>query len=100
MTNPVFKTFYNHRIFLLYQPDAYRDYLIGVVDQKDWPPAQRFALKLGLMAWATILVYQARMVPFDFNRRLKALVDADGAFLWQEPTLPTSRTIYRQQLAL
>src|SRR5262249_7996383 len=53
-----------------------------------------------LMAWATILVYQSRMVPFDFNRRLKALVEADGAFLWQDPTLPLSRTIYRQQLAM
>jgi hypothetical protein len=100
MTNPVFKTFYNHRIFLIYHPDAYRNYLLGMVDQNSWQESERFGLTLGLMAWGTILVYQSRLVPFDFNRRLKALVDANGAFLNQNPTLPMSRSLYRQQLAM
>jgi len=100
MTNPVFKTFYNHRVFLIYHPDDYRNYLLGMVDQDSWPGSERFGLTLGLMAWGTILVYQSRLVPFDFNRRLKALVDANGAFLNQNPTLPMSRSLYRQQLAM
>ena len=100
MTNPVFKTFYNHRIFVIYDADDYRDYLLEIVDKREWPPAEHFGLTLGLMAWGTILVYQARMVASDFHRRLKALVDADGAFLYQNPSLPLSRAIYRQQLAM
>jgi hypothetical protein len=100
MTNPVFKTFYNHRVFVIYHPDAYRQYLLRIVDQSSWPESERFSLTLGLMAWGTILVYQARMVASDFHRRLKGLVDAEGAFLYQNPSLPLSRPLYRQQLAM
>ena len=100
MTNPVFKTFYNHRVFVIYQPEDYRQYLLRIVEQKNWPPKEQFGLTLGLMAWGTILVYQARMVAADFHRRLKGLVDAGGAFLYQNPSLPLSRSIYRQQLAM
>ena len=100
MTNPVFKTFYNHRVFVIYQPEDYRQYLLRIVEQKDWPPDEKFGLTLGLMAWGTILVYQARMVASDFHRRLKGLVDAGGAFLYQNPTLPRNRSIYRQQLTM
>jgi hypothetical protein len=100
MTNPVFKTFYNHRVFVIYQPEDYRQYLLRIVEQKDWPPHEKFGLTLGLMAWGTILVYQARMVASDFHRRLKGLVDAGGAFLYQNPTLPRNRSIYRQQLTM
>jgi hypothetical protein len=100
MTNPVFKTFYNHRVFVIYQPEDYRQYLLRIVEQKDWPEEEKFGLTLGLMAWGTILVYQARMVAADFHRRLKGLVDAGGAFLYQNPSLPRSRSIYRQQLAM
>jgi hypothetical protein len=100
MTNPVFKTFYNHRIFVIYQPEDYRQYLLRIVDQTGWPKPEQFGLTLGLMAWGTILVYQARMVASDFHRRLKGLVDAGGAFLYQNPSLPLSRSIYRQQLAM
>jgi hypothetical protein len=100
MTNPVFKTFYNHRIFVIYHPDSYRQYLLRIVDRSEWSDSERFGLTLGLMAWGTILVYQARMVASDFHRRLKALVDADGAFLHQNPSLPLSRRLYRQQLAM
>jgi hypothetical protein len=100
MTNPVFKTFYSHRVFVIYQPEDYRQYLLRIVEQKDWPPEEKFGLTLGLMAWGTILVYQARMVASDFHRRLKGLVDAGGAFLYQNPTLPRNRSIYRQQLTM
>jgi hypothetical protein len=100
MTNPVFKTFYNHRIFVIYQPEDYRQYLLRIVDQEGWPESERFGLKLGLMAWGTILVYQSRMVASDFHRRLKGLVKADGSFLHQNPSLPLSRPFYRQQLAM
>jgi hypothetical protein len=100
MTNPVFKTFYNHRIFVIYQPEDYRQYLLRIVDQKKWPEPEKFGLTLGLMAWGTILVYQARMVASDFHRRLKGLVDAGGAFRYQNPSLPLSRKMYQQQLAM
>jgi hypothetical protein len=102
MSNPVAKTFYSHRVFLVYRPEDYRGYLTDLVDKRDWPKAdaERFPLELGLLAWGTILVYRARMVPFDFNRELKRLVDENGQFLEQNPALPLSRSIYRLQLAM
>jgi hypothetical protein len=103
VTNPVSKTFYNHRIFVIYHPDSYRRYLLDIVDRKEWEKLEQreqFRLTLGLMAWGTILVYQARMVAADFHRRLKALVDANGEFLHQDPSLPLGRPMYRQQIAM
>jgi hypothetical protein len=99
MTNPVFKTFYNHRVFVIYEPEHYRQYLLRIVES-NWPDSERFGLRLGLMAWGTILVYQARMVASDFHRRLKGLVNAEGEFLHQNPSLPLTRPFYRQQLAM
>ncbi|MBR0868735.1 hypothetical protein JQ633_00080 [Bradyrhizobium tropiciagri] len=100
MTNPTSKTFYNHRIFVNYDADAYRQYLLDIVDTEHWPKEEEFRLKLGLMAWGTILVYQSRMVASDFQRRLKGLVNAKGEFLHQSPSLPFARPLYRQQLAM
>jgi hypothetical protein len=104
MTTPVATTFYSHRIFLSYLPDDYRKYLREVVDKSKWnakTKAEQFQLELGLFAWGTILVYRSRMVPFHFNRELKRLVDEKGKFLEENPaTIPLTRGIYRQQLAM
>ena len=102
MSAPVAKTFYTHRIFLVYRPDDYRAYLNRMIDKEHWPALEqeRFPLELGLLAWGTILIYRARMVPFDFNRELKRLVDDKGQFLDDDPSVPLSRTIFRQQLLL
>src|SRR5262249_17548197 len=102
VSNPVAKTFYTHRVFLVYQPDDYRKYLMDRVDTEHWPKAEaeRFQLRLGLLAWGTILVYRARMIPFDFNRELKRLVDEKGQFIEQDPSIPVTRPILRQQLAM
>jgi len=102
VSNPVAKTFYTHRVFLIYQPDDYRKYLMERVNAKRWPKSEseRFQLRLGLLAWGTILVYRARMVPFDFNRELKRLVDEKGCFREQDPSIPVTRPILRQQLAM
>jgi hypothetical protein len=40
------------------------------------------------------------MVPFDFNRELKRLVDENGQFFDQDPSIPLSRTVFRQQLVM
>jgi hypothetical protein len=100
MTNPVATTFYTHRIFVIYEPDDYRRYLLRMVDQRHWAEEEGLPRKLGLMAWGTILVYRSRMLPFDFNRRLKRLVNEKGEFFDQNPSLPLSRTVYRQELAM
>jgi hypothetical protein len=103
MSNPVAKTFYSHRVFLVYQPDDYREYLIHMVDKRSWskkPEADQFQLQLGLLAWGTILVYRARMVPFDFNQELKRLVDEKGRFHEDNAMVPLSRRICRLQLAM
>jgi hypothetical protein len=103
MSNPVAKTFYSHRVFLVYEPDDYRGYLSSQVDRKKWLPlseAEKFQLELGLLAWGTILVYRARMVPFDFNQELKRLVDENGRFHEHNTMVPLSRRICRLQLAM
>lgn len=103
MTTPVASTFYSHRIFLSYVPDDFRRYFVDIVDKKGWDQlteAERFQLDLGLFAWATILIYRSRMKPFDFNRELKRLVDADGKFFAQDSTLPLTRGIQRQELTM
>ena len=103
MTTPVATTFYSHRIFLSYEPQDYRTYLMEIVDQKDWSTKseiERFRLELGLLAWGTILVYRARMVPFHFSRELKRLVDEKGNFIERDPAIPLMRSICRQQLTM
>jgi len=103
MTTPVATTFYSHRIFLSYEPKDYRKYLMEIVDRRSWskkPEIERFRLKLGLLAWGTILVYRARMVPFHFSRELKRLVDENGVFIERDPATPLMRSICRQQLAM
>ena len=103
MTTPVATTFYSHRIFLSYEPKDYRKYLMEIVDQTSWSTKseiERFRLELGLLAWGTILVYRARMVPFHFSRELKQLVDENGVFIERDPATPLMRSICRQQLTM
>ena len=73
------------------------------MDKKGWPevgPTKYFDLSLGLLAWGTILVYRARMLPFDFNRELKRLVNESGEFIEQDPSIPVTRPLFRKQLAM
>ena len=103
MTNPVAKTFYTHRVFLIYQPDDYRRYLQAAIAKTHWPgpnSPEHFRLSLGLLAWGTILVYRARMLPYDFNRELKRLVNEKGQFADQDPSVPVTRPLLRKQLAM
>lgn len=103
MTTPVATTFYSHRIFLSYEPKDYRKYLMEIVDQTSWSTKseiERNRLELGLLAWGTILVYRARMVPFHFSRELKRLVDENGVFIERDPATPLIRSICRQQLTM
>jgi hypothetical protein len=76
--------------------------LMQVVNQADWPNAEseKFRLELGLLAWGTILIYRARMVPFHFNRELKRLVNERGEFFERNPATPLSRGLLRQQLTM
>ena len=101
MTNPLFKTFYNHVSSRFTENPA----LIANI-WFEWSIEERSRRRsvtvssLASGAWGTVLVYRARMVPFDFNRRLKALVEADGEFLYQNSTLLLSRSIYRQEITM
>jgi hypothetical protein len=94
------KTFYTYRIFVRYEPDNYRQFLLSRVDRSSWRDSDRDRLTLGLVAWATILMYRTAMLPFDFNRQLMLMVDAQGRFNDQDPELPLRHTVYRQQLAM
>jgi hypothetical protein len=103
MTTPVATTFYSHRIFLSYEPKDYRDYLMEIVNRSKWDEKseiERNRLELGLLAWGTILVYRARMVPFHFSRELKRLVDESGKFIERDPATPLMRSVCRQQLTM
>jgi hypothetical protein len=94
-------TFFTHRIFVNYTPDDYRKYLFDLVNQR-WTADDVFDRRLGLLAWGTILVYRSQMVPFNFNRRLTALLDEDGKFTpdYQDPRTPLRRVVNRQELTM
>jgi hypothetical protein len=98
--NPALRTYYEHRVFMLYQPDDFRMYLGRMADGPNWMSDS--ARKLDLMAWGTLLVYQARMEPFGFNQNLTRLQDARGMFLekYQVPAAPLSQPLYRLQLTM
>jgi hypothetical protein len=92
-------TFFTHRIFVSYSPDDYREYLFKSMRREG---NQQFERQLGLLAWGTILVYRSQMVPFNFNRRLTALLNERGAFTDenQDPRVPLSKPGYRQELTM
>jgi hypothetical protein len=94
------KTFYTYRIFVRYEPDSYRRFLLKRFDRSNWRAGQDERLALGLMAWGTILTYRAAMLPFDFNRQLMLMVDDEGRFDDQDPDAPLRDTVYRQQIAM
>ena len=98
--NSALSTYYEHRIFMLYQPDDFRMYLGRMADGPNW--MRDSARNLDLMAWGTLLVYQARMEPFAFNERLTRLQDQRGVFLdaYQVPATPLSLPLYRLQLTM
>jgi energy-coupling factor transporter ATP-binding protein EcfA2 len=93
-------TFFNHRIFVTYRPEDFRKYLQSLVTFEAGP-GEEFSAKRGVMAWAIVLTYRARMLPFDFTRRLKVLVNEEGQFRdeYRDPNLPLSR-VYRQELTM
>ena len=96
-------TYYEHRVFMVYLPNDFRDYLGRVVTGvRDW---MRDPRALDLMAWGTVLTYQARMEPFRFNdvltryyepgRGFRKGYDREGTPLWQ----PMFRLQLTMQLA-
>src|SRR5262249_6491179 len=78
--NLLTKTFYTYRIFVRYEPDNFRRFLLSRIDQSNWRPDEKEKLTLGLIAWATIIMYNTAMLPFDFNRQLMLMVDETGRF--------------------
>ena len=96
-------TYYEHGVFMVYLPNDFRDYLGRVVTGvRDW---MRDPRALDLMAWGTVLTYQARMEPFRFNdvltryyepgRGFRKGYDREGTPLWQ----PMFRLQLTMQLA-
>lgn len=95
------KTFFTYRIFVRYEPDDYRRFILRRVTGT-WPHNQQDNYRLGLIAWATILMYRSAMLPFDFNRHLMLMVDKYGHFVAdkQRPDAPFRDRGSRQQLAM
>ena len=93
-------TYYEHRVFMVYFPDDFRDYLGTLVTGNEWA---RKSNALDLMAWGTALTYQARMEPFRFNEALNLYYDSDkGRFRRQyvEEGTPRRQWSFRLQLTM
>lgn len=85
-SNLTAKTFFTYRIFVRYNPEDFRKFLLASISDLDWPDdkgeidSQYQMNRLGLLAWGTILIYRSRMLPFDFDRQLKLMIDEHGTF--------------------
>jgi hypothetical protein len=92
-------TYYEHRVFMVYFPDDFRRYL-QLADGPGWFVDTEKALDL--LAWGTLLVYQARMEPFRFIEYLNRYQLSDGSF--REPYdavgTPRSNPAFRLQLTM
>jgi len=99
------KTFFTYRIFVRYSPDDFRQFLLDSINDDDWPndeseiDSQRQTNRLGLLAWGTILIYRSRMLPVDFDRRFKLMIDPDGTFN-KDPQSPFGTSGLRQELTM
>jgi energy-coupling factor transporter ATP-binding protein EcfA2 len=103
--NRVSTTFFTYRIFVRYDADEYRHFLLQRFGMAETAIEQHDATdryRLGLAAWATILVYRSNMLAHHFNRQLMLLVDEKGEFKssHQDPDLPLSATIFRQEVVM
>jgi hypothetical protein len=98
--NPASATYYEHRVFMVYFPNDFRDYLGRMVTgERDWMRTRR---ALDLMAWGTVLVYQARMEPFRFNEVLSRYYEGGGNFRkgYDEEGTPLWQPMFRLQLTM
>jgi hypothetical protein len=66
------KTFYTDRIFVLYEPQDFRQYLRKLVEletssniRTSWDELEAM---VGLDAWATVLIHRSRLLLWDFRR--------------------------------
>ena len=93
-------TYYEHRVFMVYLPNDFRDYLGRVATgERDW---MRNPRSLDLMAWGTVLTYQARMEPFRFNEVLNRYYEGNGNFRkgYDEEGTPLWQPMFRLQLTM
>jgi hypothetical protein len=93
-------TYYEHRVFMVYLPNDFRDYLGRVVTgERDW---MRNPRALDWMAWGTVLTFQARMEPFRFNEALNRYYEGDGKFRdgYDEEGAPLWQPMFRLQLTM
>jgi hypothetical protein len=95
--NPASSTYYSHRVFMIYEPDDFRDYLGKIVAGPLWRETEQAR---HLMAWGTLLVYQARMDPFKFNEYMNRYIDDAGRFRPGYEFQPNSNPLFRMQLAM
>jgi hypothetical protein len=92
-------TYYAHRVFMVYLPDDFRrDFLRG------WGPGwlTEGERALDILAWGTLLVYQARMEPFRFIENLNRYLRPDGELReeYSAPGTPRSNPMFRLQLTM
>jgi len=101
--NRLSTTFYTYRMFVRYDANDYRLFLLesfdlaGAAAEQD---TEKDRYRLGVAAWATILAYRTKMLPHQLNRELKFLLNERGEFREYDPDLPLSATVYRQQLTM
>jgi hypothetical protein len=101
--NRLSETFFTYRIFVRYEADDYRHFLLESFDRAETAleaDDARDRYRLGLAAWATILAYRTNMLPYHLNRQLMLLLNEKGEFRHQDPDLPLSATAYRQQVTM
>lgn len=88
-------------MFVVYEPRHFRDYFRKIVTvPAGLSPIERFDRELGVLAWSTILMYRARLVPWHFSRRLRAMFDQNGALLGRFPPDPLNSQEYRVDLTM
>ena len=99
------KTYYEHRLFMLYGPDEFRRYLGRMLLTVDLWVDQPFEpvdvdRVYDILGWGTALSWQARLEPFGFNRSLNALLDTEGFFQpdFDNVGAPTEQQPFRSEI--
>lgn len=97
-------TYYTDRLFVIYEPDDYREYA-----RKLAPPylvggglteTQKFDARVAIEGWATTVIYRSHLSMFEFRKRLYALFDIDGYLRNDLPFNPLASAAERKVMTL
>jgi hypothetical protein len=74
-------TYFTHRLFVSYSPQGLRAYLDGVLTADAENPQEQRTLEIDILAMTYLMLYRARMHPFDLNVQLQRLAVEQSAGL-------------------